>query len=49
MIKLIRKVVSLFLVILILLTSGCWNRREIQTLTINSAIGAVISFRNKKQ
>ena len=39
MIKLIRKVVSLFLVILILLTSGCWNRREIQTLTINSAIG----------
>lgn len=39
MINLIRKLVSLLLVILLLLTSGCWNRREIQTLTINSAIG----------
>ena len=37
--KLIRKTMSLFLVILLLLTSGCWNRREMNTLTINSAIG----------
>ncbi len=39
MIKSIRKLLSFFLVILLLLTTGCWNRREIQTLTINSAIG----------
>lgn len=39
MMKSIRKTASLFLIILLLSTSGCWNRREIQTLTINSAIG----------
>lgn len=37
--KLIRKIVSFLLVILLLSTSGCWNKREIQTLTINSALG----------
>ncbi len=39
MIVLNRRTLSILLVILLLSTSGCWSRREIQTLTINSAIG----------
>jgi spore germination protein KC len=37
--KTARKAAILFLVFLLLFTPGCWDRREIQILNINSAIG----------
>jgi len=37
--KTARKAAILFLVFLLLFTTGCWDRREIQILNINSAIG----------
>ncbi|MDD2556280.1 MAG: Ger(x)C family spore germination protein [Syntrophaceticus sp.] len=39
MINMLRKFMVILLVFILLFTSGCWNRREIDTLTINTAIG----------
>ena len=39
MITLLRKIFFSLLVIILLFTSGCWNRREMDTLTVNSALG----------
>ena len=39
MMMLNRKIFVFLLVIILPLTSGCWNRRELDTLTVNSALG----------
>jgi spore germination protein KC len=39
MINLLRKLMVILLVFILLFTSGCWNRREMDTLTVNSALG----------
>ncbi len=35
----VRKIIIFLLVIMLLFNSGCWNRREMDTITINSGMG----------